>query len=45
VIEKMLQQMFIGNPPGLHDRLLDYSTPLTGCTFFAPSASLLSHLL
>src|SRR5271154_7011591 len=44
VIEKMLQRMFIGNPPGLHDRLLDYSTPLTGCTFFAPSASLLSGL-
>ena len=44
VIEKMLQRMFIGSPPGLHDRLLDYSKPLTGCTFFAPSASLLSGL-
>jgi len=44
VIEKMLQRMFIGDPTGLHDRLLDYSTPLTGCTFFAPSASLLSGL-
>jgi porphyrinogen peroxidase len=44
VIEKMLQRMFIGNPPGLHDRLLDYSTPLTGCTFFVPSASFLSGL-
>jgi putative iron-dependent peroxidase len=44
VIEKMLERMFIGNPPGLHDRLLDYSTPLTGTTFFAPSASLLASL-
>ncbi|TAQ91334.1 dye decolorizing peroxidase [Chlorociboria aeruginascens] len=44
VIEKMLQRMFIGDPPGLHDKLLDYSTPLTGITFFAPSASLLASL-
>jgi putative iron-dependent peroxidase len=44
VIEKMLQRMFVGDPPGLHDRLLDFSTPLTGTTFFAPSASLLASL-
>jgi len=44
VIEKMLQNMFVGDPPGLHDKLLDYSTPLTGTTFFAPSASLLANL-
>jgi len=44
VIEKMLERMFIGYPPGLHDRLLDFSTPLTGTTFFAPSASLLASL-
>ncbi|KAF2099127.1 Dyp-type peroxidase [Rhizodiscina lignyota] len=44
VIEQMLQRMFIGVPPGLHDRLLDFSTPLTGTTFFAPSASLLAGL-
>jgi putative iron-dependent peroxidase len=44
VIEKMLQNMFVGDPPGLHDKLLDYSTPLTGTTFFAPSASLLASL-
>ena len=44
VIEKMLQRMFIGNPPGLHDRLLDFSKPLTGTTFFAPSASMLARL-
>lgn len=42
VVEKMLKQMFIGNPPGLHDRLLDFSKPLTGTTFFAPSADMLA---
>lgn len=44
VIEKMLQRMFVGVPEGLHDRILDYSKPLTGTTFFAPSASLLASL-
>jgi putative iron-dependent peroxidase len=44
VIERMLQRMFVGDPPGLHDRLLDFSKPLTGSTFFAPSASLLASL-
>ncbi|KKY20829.1 putative iron-dependent peroxidase [Phaeomoniella chlamydospora] len=44
VIERMLQRMFLGNPPGLHDRLLDYSKPLTGTTFFMPSASMLASL-
>jgi putative iron-dependent peroxidase len=44
VIEKMLERMFVGDPPGLHDRLLNFSKPLTGTTFFVPSASLLSSL-
>jgi len=44
VIERMLQRMFIGDPPGLHDRLLDFSTAVTGCVFFAPSADLLDSL-
>ena len=44
VIERMLQRMFLGDPPGLHDRLLNFSKPLTGTTFFAPSASLLASL-
>lgn len=44
VIEKMLERMFIGDPPGLHDRLLDFSTPQTGSTFFAPSSDLLDSL-
>jgi putative iron-dependent peroxidase len=44
VIEKMLQKMFIGDPPGLHDRLLDYSRPLTGSVFFVPSSSALASI-
>lgn len=44
VIEKMLERMFIGDPPGDHDRLLDFSTPRTGYTFFAPSADFLGAL-
>ncbi|KIW51779.1 hypothetical protein PV05_10465 [Exophiala xenobiotica] len=44
VTEKMLERMFIGNPPGLHDRILDYSTAVTGTTFFAPAANVLAGL-
>ena len=43
VIEQMLRNMFIGLPPGNHDRILDFSTALTGALFFAPSASLLER--
>lgn len=44
VTERMLERMFIGDPPGLHDRLLDFSTARTGTTFFAPSAQFLAAL-
>ncbi|KAH7040631.1 uncharacterized protein B0I36DRAFT_13232 [Microdochium trichocladiopsis] len=44
VTEKMLERMFVGSPPGMHDRILDYSTPVTGSTFFAPSADMLESL-
>lgn len=44
VIEKMLERMFVGDPPGLHDRILDVSTPLTGVTFFCPAADVLEEL-
>ena len=44
VLERMLERMYIGDPPGLHDRILDFSTPRTGTTFFAPSATLLAEL-
>jgi putative iron-dependent peroxidase len=44
VIEKMLQRMFIGDPPGAYDRMLDFSTPHTGITFFAPPRPTLQAL-
>lgn len=45
VIEKMLQRMYVGDPPGAYDRLLDFSTPHTGTTFFAPARPTLQKLL
>jgi porphyrinogen peroxidase len=42
--EQMLENMFIGRPPGNYDRLLDFSTALTGSLFFAPSATFLDSL-
>ena len=44
VTEKMLERMFVGDPPGRHDRLLDFSTAKTGVTFFAPSRRVLTGL-
>ncbi len=41
VIELMLTNMFVGNPPGNHDRILDFSTALTGSLFFAPAGPFL----
>jgi putative iron-dependent peroxidase len=41
VTEQMLSNMFIGKPPGNHDRILDFSTALTGCLFFIPTADFL----
>jgi porphyrinogen peroxidase len=39
--EKMLENMFVGKPPGTYDKLLDYSRAVTGGLFFAPSATFL----
>lgn len=44
VLELMIKRMFIGDPPGLHDRILDFSTAHTGTTFFAPTDTMLSKL-
>jgi putative iron-dependent peroxidase len=41
VTEEMLANMFIGRPPGNTDRILDFSTALTGTLFFAPCADFL----
>jgi putative iron-dependent peroxidase len=40
-IEQMLQNMFVGKPPGNYDRLLDFSRAVTGTLFFVPSATFL----
>lgn len=40
-VEKMLTNMFIGNPPGNYDRILDFSTAKTGTLFFVPSLGML----
>lgn len=44
IIEKMLDNMFIGNPPGNYDRILDFSQALTGSLFFVPSATFLDSV-
>ena len=36
VIEQMLRNMFLGDPPGNTDRILDFSTAVTGGLFFSP---------
>jgi putative iron-dependent peroxidase len=41
VIERMLENMFIGNPPGNYDRVLDFSRAVTGSLFFVPTADFL----
>jgi putative iron-dependent peroxidase len=42
-IEQMLENMFIGRPPGNYDRLLDFSRAVTGSLFFVPSATFLEN--
>lgn len=44
VTEEMLRNMFLGKPAGNTDRILDFSTALTGTLFFTPSASFLDDL-
>jgi putative iron-dependent peroxidase len=44
VIERMLQRMFVGVPAGQHDRILDFSTAVTGSAYFVPSNDLLADL-
>jgi len=43
-IEQMLENMFIGRPPGNYDRILDFSTPVTGTLFFIPTATFLDNV-
>jgi len=41
---RMLENMFIGDPVGNSDRLLDFSTAVTGILFFVPPFNLLEEL-
>jgi putative iron-dependent peroxidase len=43
-IEQMLENMFVGRPPGNYDRLLDFSRAVTGNLFFMPSATFLENI-
>jgi porphyrinogen peroxidase len=43
-IEQMLENMFIGRPPGNYDRILDFSTAVTGTLFFIPTATFLDDV-
>ena len=44
VTERMLRNMFLGDPPGNTDRILDFSTAVTGSLFFVPSQDFLDDL-
>ena len=44
-IERMLENMFVGRPPGNYDRLLDFSRPVTGTLFFVPPAAFLDDVV
>src|SRR5580693_8496504 len=43
-IEQMLENMFVGKPPGNYDRLLDVSRAVTGTLFFVPTATFLGDV-
>jgi porphyrinogen peroxidase len=42
--ELMLENMFIGKPPGNYDRLLDFSRAVTGTLFFVPTTTFLENI-
>ncbi|MBO9731037.1 MAG: Dyp-type peroxidase [Chitinophaga sp.] len=42
-VEKMLRNMFVGDPAGNYDRILDFSTATTGSLFFVPSMDMLDE--
>ena len=43
-IEQMLENMFVGRPPGNYDRILDFSQAVTGNLFFVPPATFLENV-
>jgi porphyrinogen peroxidase len=45
VTELMLENMFVGRPPGNYDRILDFSRAVTGTLFFVPSQTFLDAVI
>jgi putative iron-dependent peroxidase len=43
-IELMLENMFVGSPPGNYDRILDFSRAVTGNLFFVPTTTFLDNV-
>ena len=43
-IERMIENMFAGDPPGNYDRILDFSTAVTGTLFFVPTRDFLDGI-
>lgn len=41
--KKMLTNMFVGDPVGHYDRILDFSTAVTGTLFFVPTRNMLDE--
>jgi putative iron-dependent peroxidase len=44
ITEQMLHNMFVGLPEGNYDRILDFSTAITGSLYFVPSLPVLESL-
>ncbi|MFG2944850.1 Dyp-type peroxidase [Streptomyces adustus] len=44
VTEQMLRNMFLGDGEAAHDRILDFSTPVTGSLFHVPTVTFLDDL-
>jgi porphyrinogen peroxidase len=44
ITEQMIENMFVGRPPGNYDQLLDFSRPVTGALFFVPSVTFLESV-
>jgi putative iron-dependent peroxidase len=44
VTEQMIENMFVGRPPGNYDRLLDFSRAVTGTLFFVPTVTFLESV-
>lgn len=42
ITERLLRNMFLGDPPGNTDRILDFSTAVTGALFFSPTVDFLN---